>query len=251
MLLDLQQALLRTGRAPFEVSGLPMFEDLCALQETLTQCLALGDDPRLRHWHQVLSQTLPAYRQKFVEIRQALDWVKGVREILHAPLPTEEKAGAGGDAVALQLAHYLGRLADRTDLSPWLSSYREHLFKVSESYWSGLFHCYDIANLPRTNNDLERLYGNLKRGLRRRQGVHNLREALRRHGAWAVFCSDDPSPEALRERLAQVPWTVYFAERARYEEHQATFRRRYHWRHQRETVMQQRIAAWTQAVLNC
>jgi hypothetical protein len=27
--------------------------------------------------------------------------------------------------------------------------------KVTASYWSGLFHCYDHADLPRTNNELE------------------------------------------------------------------------------------------------
>jgi hypothetical protein len=29
------------------------------------------------------------------------------------------------------------------------------LRKVTASYWPGLFHCYDDADLPRTNNDLE------------------------------------------------------------------------------------------------
>jgi hypothetical protein len=37
--LDLQQALSRKGRAPFVLSGLPMLEDLCAVQQTLEQCL--------------------------------------------------------------------------------------------------------------------------------------------------------------------------------------------------------------------
>ena len=31
--------------------------------------------------------------------------------------------------------------------------------KVTRSYWPGLFHCYDVADLPRTNNDLEQLFG--------------------------------------------------------------------------------------------
>lgn len=32
-----------------------------------------------------------------------------------------------------------------------LSTFR----KVTASYWLGLFHCYDQADLPRTNNELE------------------------------------------------------------------------------------------------
>lgn len=92
---------------------------------------------------------------------------------------SNENRGAGSEAVALQLAHYLGTLADRTDLSPWLTRFREHLFTVSESYRSGLLHCYDIVGLPRTNNGRENLYGQIKQGLRRQRGVHNLRDPLR------------------------------------------------------------------------
>lgn len=250
--LDLQQALSRRGRAPFVMAGLPMFEDLCALQETLAQCLALGDAPHLRHWHQVLSETLPGYRQAFAEVQQALDGIKEIEPILQAPLPTEDDPGSGGDTGARQLAHYLGALADRLDLSPWLTTFRDQeLFARSERYWSGLFYCYDIVGLPRTNNDHESLYGQIKRGLRRQRGVEDLRDPLPRHGAWLVFQNDAASPEELQERLAQVPWEGYFAERTRYEERQAVFRRRYRWRHQREAVRQQRIDAWAEAVLDC
>jgi hypothetical protein len=35
----------------------------------------------------------------------------------------------------------------------------EHFVRVSRSYWPGLFHCYAVAGLPRTNNDLEHLFG--------------------------------------------------------------------------------------------
>jgi hypothetical protein len=35
----------------------------------------------------------------------------------------------------------------------------DHFLKVSRSYWPGLFHCYSIPDLPRTNNDLEQFFG--------------------------------------------------------------------------------------------
>ena len=44
--------------------------------------------------------------------------------------------------MALNLAHYLGPLADLTDLGPWLAQFRDELLNLSERYWSGLFHCY-------------------------------------------------------------------------------------------------------------
>ena len=48
-----------------------------------------------------------------------------------------------------------------------------HFLKVSASYWPGLFHCYDVPGLPRTNNDLEQYFGSARYHLRRASGrVH-------------------------------------------------------------------------------
>lgn len=249
--LDLQQALARKGRAPFVLSGLPLFEDLCAIRQTLEQCLTLREDPHLHCWYKALDKTLPLYQSAFEEVTQALDWVNGIKGILDAPLPTVAEPGPGGDEVARRLAHHLGQLADASNLSPWLTQYRQDLFALSERYWSGLFHCYDIVGLPATNNDHESLYGQTKRQLRRQLGVSELREPLLRRGAWAVLQIDVDSPIALQERLAQVSWKDYAAERARYKRRQEQFRRRYRWRHQRDAVLQQRVADWTGAVPDC
>ncbi len=45
-----------------------------------------------------------------------------------------------------------------------------HFLKVTDSYWPGLFHCYDIPHLPRTNNDLEQLFGSTRHHERRCTG---------------------------------------------------------------------------------
>ncbi len=45
-----------------------------------------------------------------------------------------------------------------------------HFLKVTESYWPGLFHCYDVPDLPRTNNDLEQLFGSARHHERRCTG---------------------------------------------------------------------------------
>ena len=37
-----------------------------------------------------------------------------------------------------------------------------HFLKVTDSYWAGLFPCYDVPDLPRTNNDLEQLFGSTR-----------------------------------------------------------------------------------------
>jgi len=248
---DLQYALARKGRAPFILSGLPLFEDLCAVRATLAQCLQLAEDATLRQWYAVLDHLLPAYAAAFDEVQQALTWVQGIATILASPLPTPEAPAAAGDTVALHLAHHLGHLADLAQLPPWLTQFRETLLKVSERYWSGLFHCYAIVGLPPTNNAHESLYGQTKRQLRRQLGISELRETLLRRGAWAVFQSAATSPQQLQARLAQVNWQDYARERARYEQRQAQFRRRYRWRHQRDAVLQQQLTDWAAAISDC
>jgi len=42
--------------------------------------------------------------------------------------------------------------------------------KVTRSYWPGLFRCYDVADLPRTNNDLEQFFGSYRYHERRCSG---------------------------------------------------------------------------------
>jgi hypothetical protein len=46
----------------------------------------------------------------------------------------------------------------------------EHFIKITISYWSGLFHCYEIEDFPRTNNDLEQTFGVLRHHQRRCTG---------------------------------------------------------------------------------
>jgi hypothetical protein len=45
-----------------------------------------------------------------------------------------------------------------------------HFLKVTQSYWRGLFHCYEIPGLPRTNNELEQTFGTVRHGERRATG---------------------------------------------------------------------------------
>jgi hypothetical protein len=51
-------------------------------------------------------------------------------------------------------------------LSPAINTF----LKVTTSYWPGLFQCYDIADLPRTDNELEQCFGSVRYSERRASG---------------------------------------------------------------------------------
>jgi hypothetical protein len=70
-------------------------------------------------------------------------------------------------------------------LASMLSTFR----KVTTSYWPGLFHCYDHANLPRTNNELEQYFGSARYHERRATGRNQASPGLVVRGAVRVVAS--------------------------------------------------------------
>ena len=65
-----------------------------------------------------------------------------------------------GNGVKRHFQALLGAMARSQPRSaPPLATMLAHFRKVTRSYWPGLFHCYHLADVPRTNNDLEQCFG--------------------------------------------------------------------------------------------
>jgi hypothetical protein len=64
------------------------------------------------------------------------------------------------------LAEMSRRRAEVGGLAPAIA----HFLKVTKSYWPGLFCCYEVPDLPRTNNDLEHFFGSARYQERRTTG---------------------------------------------------------------------------------
>ncbi len=123
-----------------------------------------------------------------------------------------------------QLRVYLDDLLNLPHLPPHLDTFRRHLDKVSTSYWPGLFHCYDLHGLPRTNNDLESLFRDTQRRLLRTTGQKGqTRRALQRTGAWELL-PRPPTETKCLDALRQVSLTQLAQERQRLRRHQKRFR---------------------------
>jgi hypothetical protein len=64
----------------------------------------------------------------------------------------------------------LGSMREQQGSLGPLSEAISTFLKVTQSYWPGLFHCYDVPDLPRTNNELEHCFGAVRYGERRASG---------------------------------------------------------------------------------
>jgi hypothetical protein len=74
-----------------------------------------------------------------------------------------------GRQVKRVLHRYLNRLkqqAPRRGRGAHTGHFVDHLVKVANSYWPGLFHAYDHPQIPRTSNGIEGFFGSIKRSVR-------------------------------------------------------------------------------------
>lgn len=78
--------------------------------------------------------------------------------------------GTSGSVIRKKLGGLLGAMRRHRSSAGKLKGAVDHFVKVSRSYWGGLFACYDTAGLPRTNNDLEQLFGSHRYHERRASG---------------------------------------------------------------------------------
>jgi hypothetical protein len=100
----------------------------------------------------------------FEPIAIAFDWVHQTATLLDNDL------NLNGQQVRQRFEQLLQTMETRKAQATSLAPGVEHFLKVTRSYAPGLFHCYDLEDLPRTNNDLEQLFGRWRHHLRRCTG---------------------------------------------------------------------------------
>jgi hypothetical protein len=126
---------------------------------------------------------------------------------------------AGHDAAGVRRRYrgLIGAMARHADTAGALGEAIGQFLKVTRSYWPGLFHCYDVPDLPRTDNALEQFFGSDRYHERRCSGrkvacpgtvvrgsvriIAATASRLRPIGAADLVPSDPAAWRALRESL--------------------------------------------------
>ncbi len=176
-----------------------------------------------------------------VEIAQRLD--------PEAALETERRSS--GPEIREKVESCLEQIATKLangEVSEWLHQPIEHLRVVLLRLGDGLYHCYDVPGLPRTDNALEQFYRRAKSGERRITGHRRSDNFVVRVGGFAVYAiaASGLSESELAQHLAGVPAAKWQSERAvlrANQERQAKMRR---FRLHREAYLADLEARWAQ-----
>jgi len=208
------------GRPPFRLAGIETYERLHNVAQLSLDLLAERYDPRLAQLYQGLQSALTPLAETYHALHQGAAWLRDIAYILE-PCPMQPMSAA---QVAGQLHSYLDTVRQWPNVTPTLYTFSRHLNKVSQSYWPGLFHCYDVPSLPRTNNTLESHFRETRRRLLRITGQKGLTQrTLQRQGAWELLPC--PSTEAqILETVGQTSPADLAQERQRFAAHRQRFR---------------------------
>lgn len=182
-----RSALTDDGRPPLDASGLKLLGRLEQIAASLDRVVGkVGRLPKeLEKLRRLLRRGLEQTAALWPPVRTSYRWVKRVARHLG------KKGKRSGTDVRRGLSGLLGKIRQAASRSkdPVAAEQLWWFVKVTRGYWSGLFACYDAADLPRTNNDLEHLFGSHRYHERRASGRKQASPGLVVQGSVRVVAS--------------------------------------------------------------
>jgi hypothetical protein len=133
--------------------------------------------------HRALEATAPLWPELVI----AHGWLDEAAQILANP------DGADSATVQARYAVLVADIQQEAAPTPALQRMAAEFTKVTASYGTQVFPCYDVAELPRTNNDLEQVFGGVRHQLRRATGQKKAPASL-------VVCGATRLPAAVASR---------------------------------------------------
>jgi hypothetical protein len=208
------------GRPPFRLAGIEMYERLSEVSANLAEMIAHLPTPCLTQLHQGLELSLTMVKSEYLDLSQAAEWLHQISDLLEP----DGKAARTGEQVQTALLGYLDDIQRQSQDNPLLTGFAQQIKKTTHNYQSGLFHTYNISDLPRTNNDRESEFRGLNQHLLRTTGQKGgTRRLIQRSGAWELI----PRPASLTETvnaISTVAHSEYKKERTRIRSHRDRFR---------------------------
>jgi hypothetical protein len=192
---------------------------------------------------------------RVAELRRVHAGLLELARKLEPPTPEEVDAGTRPSVVVQRRVEtHLKQLdADVAcgRVSDWLREPVRHLGVVLRRLGVGLYHCYDVPGLPRTDNALEQFYRRVKTEQRRITGRKRADAFVVRVGGFAVYAtaSSGTAESVLREQLARVPAVDWQQQRVHLRQTQARQTKMRRFRLRRTAYLTDLEARWTALTL--
>jgi hypothetical protein len=208
------------ARPPFRLAGLEMVARLTEVAHCLEHLIAHQATPPLLTLYQRLQPILHSVQASYTLLNEAAAWLKQIADLLEP----DGKPHRSGDQVRQELFAFLQEIQVTHTPDPFLRRTANAILKTTLRYAPGLFHCYDIPDLPRTNNDRESEFRDLHRRLLRTTSQKGLsRRIIQREGAWELIPRLD-SLQATIHAVSQVTPHDFHHERLRLLLHRNRFK---------------------------
>jgi hypothetical protein len=157
----------------------------------------------------VLTRRRLPFADQVERYRRQRQWLIDLEHLLDP----DRDPGKTSAQVRQAVTAYLVDLTSHQATDPEDQVVADHINRIFRSFWWGLFASYDVAGLPRTNNELERYIRQIKMSQRRVSGRKNVQDFIIRYGAYAALVDEAESLDELLLRLEQVDQAEFLKER--------------------------------------
>ena len=221
----IRDALDRASRKPFQCGGLQGYDQLVGISQYLNdRRMERGADPYLDQLQRCVQSALSATASLAEEVRQAHTVLTRVEHYLAGvPRPGLEANAQetclptpGSQVVQRELEKMFADAVQQPNACPLVRRLNRKWCAMSQTWLPDILHCYDIPGLPRSNLDLESVFGKLRRDQRRTSGRKET-TPVRIFGPGEIVLLSLDDAEIL-PLLQSVPADEYWSQRRRQEE---------------------------------
>jgi uncharacterized protein YjbI with pentapeptide repeats len=153
--LTVRAALTDDGRSPLQASGLRLYDRVTQVSNSIARVQEKKRlPPALKQLQQLLCKGLQVTATLWPPLQKAYELIHQAAQIL----AHQEQQDTGAQVRERYLAQICRMQKQKAELGS-LGSAIDHFCHITDNFAVGLFHCYDVEGLPRTNNELEHCFG--------------------------------------------------------------------------------------------
>jgi len=186
------------------------------------------------------------YAEPYAQLKHQSAWVIELARLFE---PCDKQGHARTTRqIKREVTQFLERLEQEATERPGEAKVIGSIVKAVRHRWWGLFTCYQVSNVPSSNNDLETFFKDMKHHQRRITGRKSVQEFILRYGPFAAFIDYAESFDDLLTRLHQVKSKDFKQARQAMQKVQMRLKKLYRFRHHPDDYYRDLETRWENAI---